>query len=99
VAFALILKASMLEILKILPISRVIMYECFAILGFKLYHLVHQCFNISCFNSFTIYYMNALVIKSTVMRKSAKGFNISGWLFFSLVAKSKVPIHTSYLPH
>ena len=37
--------------------------------------------------------------KSTVMRKSAKAFNISGWLFFSLVAKSKVPIHTSYLPH
>ena len=38
-------------------------------------------------------------IKITVMRKSAKDFNISGWLFFSLVAKSKVPIHTSYLPH
>ena len=32
--------------------------------------------------------------KSTVMRKRAKEFNISGWLFFSLVAKSKVPIHT-----
>ena len=41
------------------------MYECFNILGFKLYHLVHQCFNISCFNSFTIYYMNALVIKAS----------------------------------
>jgi hypothetical protein len=39
------------------------------------------------------------VFKSTVMRKTAKAFNISGWLFFSLVAKSKVPIHTSYLPH
>ena len=37
--------------------------------------------------------------KSTVMRKSAKDFNISGWLFFSLIAKSKVPIQTSYLPH
>ena len=42
---------------------------------------------------------NTYVLKSTVMRKSAKAFNISGWLFFSLVAKSKVPIHTSYLPH
>ena len=40
-----------------------------------------------------------LDIKSTVMRKSAKDFNISGWLFFSLIAKSKVPIQTSYLPH
>ena len=39
------------------------------------------------------------VFKSTVMRKTAKEFNISGWLFFNLVAKSKVPIHTSYLPH
>ena len=38
-------------------------------------------------------------VKSTVMRKSAKEFNISGWLFFSLVAKSKVPIQTSYLTH
>ena len=28
------------------PISRVKMYECFNILGFKLYHLVHECFNI-----------------------------------------------------
>ena len=28
-------------------------------------------------------------VKSTVMRKTAKEFNISGWLFFSLVAKSK----------
>ena len=32
-------------------------------------------------------------IKSTVMTKTAKEFNISGWLFFTLVAKSKVPIH------
>ena len=40
-----------------------------------------------------------LSFKSTVMRKSAKEFNISGWLFSSLIAKSKVPIHTSYLPH
>ena len=37
--------------------------------------------------------------KSTVMRKTAKEFNISGWLFSSLIAKSKVPIHTYYLPH
>ena len=37
--------------------------------------------------------------KSTIMRKSAKAFNISGWLFFSLIEKSKVPIQTSYLPH
>ena len=42
---------------------------------------------------------NGFAFKSTIMRKSAKGFNISGWLFFSLVAKSKVPIHTYYLPH
>ena len=41
----------------------------------------------------------SVLIKSTVMRKSAKAFNISGWLLFSLIAKSKVPIHTSYLPH
>ena len=39
------------------------------------------------------------MFKSTVMRKSAKVFNISGWPFSSLIAKSKVPIHTSYLPH
>ena len=39
------------------------------------------------------------VVKSTVMRKTAKAFNISGWLFSSLIAKSKVPIHTYYLPH
>ena len=38
-------------------------------------------------------------VKSTIMRKSAKAFNISGWLFLSLIAKSKVPIQTSYLPH
>ena len=37
--------------------------------------------------------------KSTVMRKTAKAFNISGWLFSSLIAKSKVPVHTYYLPH
>ena len=40
-----------------------------------------------------------LAFKSTVMRKTAKAFNISGWLFSSLIAKSKVPIHTYYLPH
>jgi hypothetical protein len=39
------------------------------------------------------------MFKSTVMRKSAKEFNIFGWLFPSLIAKSKVPIQTSYLPH
>ena len=44
-------------------------------------------------------YERTHILKSTVMRKTAKEFNISGWLFFSLVAKSKVPIHTSYLPH
>ena len=40
-----------------------------------------------------------LMFKSTVMRKTAKAFNISGWLFPSLIAKSKVPVHTYYLPH
>ena len=39
-----------------------------------------------------------LHIKSTVMRKAAKEFNNFGWLFLSLIAKSKVPIETSYLP-
>ena len=47
----------------------------------------------------TLFQALHLVVKSRVMRKSAKDFNISWWLFFSLVAKSKVPIHTSYLPH
>ena len=51
------------------------MYECSNILGFKLYHLVHQCFNISFFNSFTIYYMNALVIKASGCRKKNKVFD------------------------
>ena len=53
--------------------------------------------NASQYNLFFI--TNHSGIKSTIMRKSAKAFNISGWLFLSLMAKSKVPIHTSYLPH
>ena len=42
---------------------------------------------------------HSILVKSTVMRKTAKAFNISGWLFPSLIAKSKVPVHTYYLPH
>ena len=48
----------------------------------------------SCFGITSI-----MEFKSTVMRKSAKEFNIPGWLFSSLIAKSKVPIRTYYLPH
>ena len=43
--------------------------------------------------------LDLLNLKSTVMKKSAKEFNTFGWLFPSLIEKSKVPIQTSYLPH
>ena len=52
-------------------------------------------FILTCFLS----YLLRSLIKSTVMRKSAKQFNIFGWLFPSLIEKSKVPIQTSYLTH
>ena len=41
----------------------------------------------------------SIIFKSTVMRKVAKEFNTFGWLFSSLIVKSKLSIHTSYLPH
>ena len=85
--FALIIKASMLWILKILPISRVKMYECFNILGFKLYHLVHQCFYISCFNSFTVYIRYRTknlkrFIQGLVFKGILKGQESKSWDFF-----------------
>ena len=60
-------------------------------------------------NTYILYYHTSILstvynaleanFKSTVMRKSAKEFNTFGLLISSLIAKSKVPIHTYYLPH
>ena len=69
------------------------MYECFNILGFKCDHLVHLCFNNSCFSSFTIYYMNALVIKASPLYILKQMLHVSNCFRFSswcLWKKNKV---------